>query len=71
MCLSLFGIGRGTLASWRDSRRRWKGSLNVSRRSYPVTTAFSSLNPGICGVGPYRINKKGQHQLFKLSERTQ
>ena len=23
---------------------------NVSHRGYPVTTAFSSLNPGICGI---------------------
>jgi hypothetical protein len=27
-----------------------EGVLNVSPRGYPATTAFSSLNPGICGI---------------------
>ena len=28
-----------------------EGVLDVSRRGYPTTTAFSSLNPGIGGIG--------------------
>ena len=49
---SLFNTSGALRQPWRDSRRRWKrAGACVSRRGYPVTTAFSSLNPGIGGIG--------------------
>ena len=36
--------------------------LDVSRRGYPVTTAFSSLHPGISGIG-FAIAAGGVHNV--------
>jgi hypothetical protein len=42
---------------------------NVSRRGYPVTTAFSSLNPGIGGIDRV-IAVAGVHKVKPCSEGT-
>jgi hypothetical protein len=47
---SLFGNGRGSLTTLARFPMKVKEGQNVSRRGYPVTTAFSSLNPGIGGI---------------------
>ena len=43
--------------------------LNVSPRGYPALTAFSSLNPGICGIGSV-IAVGGVHRVKPCSEGT-
>ena len=42
--------GRGSLATLARFPTKVEEGRNVSRRGYPVTTAFSSLNPGIGGI---------------------
>ena len=42
---------------------------NVSRRGYPVTTAFSPLNPGIGGIESV-IAVGGVHKVKPCSEGT-
>ena len=42
---------------------------SVSRRGYPVTTAFSSLNPGIGGIDSV-IAVGGVHKVKPCSEGT-
>ena len=46
---SLFGNGGGSLTTLARFLMKVEEGRNVSRRGYPVTTAFSSLNPGIGG----------------------
>ena len=48
---SQFGNGRGTLATLARFPTKVEEGRNVSGRGYPVTTAFSSSNPGISGIG--------------------
>ena len=47
---SLFGNGRGSLTTLARFPMKVEEGRNVSRRGYPVTTAFCSLNPGIGGI---------------------
>ena len=46
-----------------------EGVLDVSRRGYPATTAFSSLNPGICTIGgiDFVIAGAGLHKVKPCS----
>ena len=46
-----------------------EGVWDVSRRGYPVTTAFSSLNPGIGGIDSV-IAVGGVHKVKPCSEGT-
>ena len=42
--------GRGSSTTLARFPTKVEGGRNVLRRGYPVTTAFSSLNPGIGGI---------------------
>ena len=47
---SLFGNGRGSLTTLARFPMKVEEGRNVSPWGHPATTAFSSLNPGICGI---------------------
>ena len=66
MGLSLFENGRGSLATLARFPMKVEEGRNVSRWGYPVTTAFSSLNPGIIGIG-CDIAAKGVYKVKPCS----
>jgi hypothetical protein len=53
----------------KTTHHKVEEGLNVSRRGYPATTAFSSLNPGIGGIDSV-IAVGGVHKVKPCSEGT-
>ena len=66
MCQSMLGHEQGTLASLARFPTKVEEGRSVSRRGYPVTTAFSSLNPGIGGIDSV-IAVEGVHKVKPCS----
>ena len=46
-----------------------EGVLDVSRRGYPATTAFSSLNPGICSIDSVIAVEGGGREFLLLTSK--
>ena len=57
---------RGSSATLARFPTKVEEGRNVSRRGYPVTTAFSSLNPGIGGID-CDIEVAGVHKIKPCS----